>query len=149
MVSKQQEKKIWKKVLKIEESIKDMKLKEKARNKKIIKRNKNIRFPKKINILENEWTIEFSEDLHKAEEKVNGLCYKHNRTISLCLTNKEIVQTLLHELQHGIDAEFGDAFSELWKLRRNKTFDEFRVKTISGIWLDIFKQLRGEVKNAV
>lgn len=149
MVSKQQEKKIWKKIEKIEKEIKDLKLSEKKRNAKIIKRNKKIRFPETIDILGNTWTILLEEELSLSEEKVNGFCSYRNRKISLCLASKDIVETLLHEIQHAIDHEFGKCFDELRKLRANKVFEEFRVSTLAKIWISIFKQLRGEVKNAV
>jgi len=147
MISKQLEKKIWKKIEKVEEGIKDLRLTEKKRNAKIIKRNKKIRFPETIDILGNTWTISLEEELSFSGKEVNGLYYWRNRKISLCLANKDIVETLLHEVQHAIDYEFGNAFDELRKLKGNKHFNEFRVSTLAKIWVSIFKQLRGELKN--
>lgn len=149
MMSKKQEKKILKKVEEIQNGIKDLELSEKRRNAKIIKRNKSVRFPKTIDILGNTWTISLEEKLSFSEVKVNGLCTHRGRKISLCLSDKEIVETLLHEIQHAIDYDFGVCFDELRKLRMNKLFDEFRVSTLAKIWLNVFKQLRGEVENAI
>lgn len=143
MISKKEEKRLWKKIEKVEEEIKNLQLSLKRRAAKIIKKNKSVRFPETLDILGNTWRIELSEDL-KSPEKLNGLCQQRSRTISLCLSNKNIVGTLLHEIQHAVDHEYGRCFDELRKLKGNKHFNEFRVDTLAKIWLGIFKQLRGD-----
>lgn len=145
MISKKEEKKLLKKIEKIEEGIKNLQLSLKRHNAKIIKRNKKVRFPEHIDILGNAWRIEFSEDLRDSKEKLDGLCQYSKREISLSLSNKDIIGALLHELQHAIDYEFGRVFDEMRKIRGNKHFDEFRVDTLAEIWLGIFRQLRGKL----
>ncbi|KKM61699.1 hypothetical protein LCGC14_1529080 [marine sediment metagenome] len=152
-MSKQQEKKILimtrmlsKKIEGIEENIKDLELSDKKKRAKVIRRNKSVRFPKTLDILGNTWRVELEEYLENSEGKVNGLCHWRTRRISLCLSDKNIVETLLHEVQHAIDYEFGNCFDELRRLKGNKLFDEFRVSTLAKIWVSVFKQLRGNAK---
>ena len=146
MISKQKEKILLRKLNKIEEGIRDLESSEKKRNARIIKRNKNIRFPKTIDILEKTWKIELTEDIEPPDqnsgEKLNGLCQQHNRKIILNLSNKDITETLVHELIHAIDYEAESVFNEL-KKSKIKEFKEFRVRILARVWTQIFKQLRG------
>jgi len=151
MITKQQEKSLLKKIEKVENKIKILQLPDKQQRAKIIKRNKKVKWPETIDILEYIWHIEMSEDLHNKEgKKVKGLCYTPKRRIFIDLASEDIVKVILHELIHSIDYEFGRVFDGMRVIRANKIFNEFRVDTLAQIWLDIFKQLKGiELKNEI